>query len=107
MVRDQPGQGPGPDRAGTDAARGLAEVEHAKKDGRWQAAYDGARTSAVPDDLVAALAAEPAAAEFFEPSTGEVASRSLSHPRRQEARARARRIEKDVAMLAEGEKLHP
>ena len=36
---------------------GLAEVERAKTDGRWQAAYDGARTSSVPDDLVAALAA--------------------------------------------------
>ena len=45
---------------------GLAEVERAKTDGRWQAAYDGARTSSVPDDLVAALAANPAAAEFFE-----------------------------------------
>jgi uncharacterized protein YdeI (YjbR/CyaY-like superfamily) len=44
---------------------GLAEVERAKSDGRWQAAYDGARTSSVPDDLVAALA-----------STGRIASRS-------------------------------
>jgi uncharacterized protein YdeI (YjbR/CyaY-like superfamily) len=41
--------------------RGRAEVEKAKADGRWEAAYGGAATIAVPDDLVAALAAEPAA----------------------------------------------
>jgi uncharacterized protein YdeI (YjbR/CyaY-like superfamily) len=35
---------------------GLVQVERAKADGRWQAAYDGARTAQVPDDLAAALA---------------------------------------------------
>ena len=44
---------------------GLAEVERAKADGRWDAAYDSPTTATVPDDLRAALDADPAAAKFF------------------------------------------
>ena len=44
---------------------GLREVERAKADGRWDAAYDAPSTATVPDDLQAALDANPAAAEFF------------------------------------------
>lgn len=87
---------------------GLAEVERAKTDGRWQAAYDGARTSSVPDDLAAALTANPAAAEFFE--TLDRQNRFAILYRIQDAKkpeTRERRIEKYVAMLAEGKKLHP
>lgn len=87
---------------------GLAEVERAKTDGRWQAAYDGARTSSVPDDLVAALAANPAAAEFFE--TLDRQNRFAILYRIQDVKkpeTRARRVEKYVAMLAEGKKLYP
>lgn len=87
---------------------GLAEVERAKTDGRWQAAYDGARTSSVPDDLVAALAANPAAADFFE--TLDRQNRFAILYRIQDVKkpeTRERRIEKYVAMLAEGKKLHP
>src|SRR5690349_6724972 len=40
--------------AGAMEAPGLAEVERAKRDGRWQRAYDGARSSSVPADLAAA-----------------------------------------------------
>src|SRR5690349_11040072 len=87
---------------------GLAEVERAKADGRWQAAYDGARAASVPDDLVAALTANPAAAEFFERLDGR--NRFAILYRIQDARrpeTRARRIEQYVAMLGEGRKLHP
>jgi uncharacterized protein YdeI (YjbR/CyaY-like superfamily) len=87
---------------------GLAEVERAKADGRWQAAYDGAKTAQVPDDLAAALAASPAAAAFFE--TLDKRNRYAILYRIQDvkkAETRARRIEKYVAMLARGEKLHP
>jgi uncharacterized protein YdeI (YjbR/CyaY-like superfamily) len=87
---------------------GLAEVERAQADGRWQAAYDGARASSVPDDLAAALAAEPAAAEFF--ATLDRQNRYAILYRIQDVKkpeTRARRIEKYVAMLAEGKKLHP
>jgi uncharacterized protein YdeI (YjbR/CyaY-like superfamily) len=86
---------------------GLAEVERAKADGRWQAAYDGSRTSSVPEDLAAALAGNPAAAEFFE--TLDRQNRFAILYRIQDAKkpeTRARRIEKYVAMLAEGKRLH-
>jgi uncharacterized protein YdeI (YjbR/CyaY-like superfamily) len=46
-------------------APGYAQIEAAKADGRWARAYDGARTSAVPEDLMAALEAEPSAKAFF------------------------------------------
>ncbi len=87
---------------------GLAEVERAKADGRWDAAYDAPATATVPDDLRAALDREPAASELFErlDSTNRYA---ILH-RLQEAKkpeTRARRIEKFVAMLARGETLYP
>ncbi|MFJ9565717.1 YdeI family protein [Streptomyces fuscichromogenes] len=88
--------------------RGQAEVDRAKADGRWEAAYDGARTATAPDDLTAALAADPAAAEFFE--TLDRQNRYAILYRIQDAKraeTRARRIEKYVAMLAKGEKPHP
>jgi uncharacterized protein YdeI (YjbR/CyaY-like superfamily) len=44
--------------------RGLAEVEQAKADGRWDAAYDSPATARVPDDLAAALEAAGARATF-------------------------------------------
>jgi uncharacterized protein YdeI (YjbR/CyaY-like superfamily) len=86
---------------------GQAEVDRAKGDGRWEAAYDGSRTATVPDDLAAALAADPAAAAFFE--TLDRQNRYAILYRIQDAKkpeTRARRIEKYVAMLAKGEKLH-
>lgn len=87
---------------------GLAEVERAKADGRWQAAYDGARTAQVPDDLAAALAASPAAAASFETLDGRNRYAILYRIQDvKKAETRARRIERYVAMLARGEKLHP
>src|SRR5439155_11444569 len=46
-------------------ASGIAEVDRAKADGRWEAAYAGPATARVPDDLAAALAAEPKAKTMF------------------------------------------
>ena len=51
--------------AGRMQPHGLAEVERAKADGRWDAAYAGPATIQVPDDLAVALAAEPAAKQMF------------------------------------------
>jgi uncharacterized protein YdeI (YjbR/CyaY-like superfamily) len=87
---------------------GLAEVERAKADGRWDAAYDGAKSASVPDDLAAALTANPAAAEFFATLDGR--NRYAILYRVQDAKKpepRVRRIEKYVTMLAEQKKLHP
>ncbi|MEU6226956.1 YdeI/OmpD-associated family protein [Streptomyces sp. NPDC047042] len=87
---------------------GLAEIDRAKADGRWDAAYDSPRNATVPPDLAAALAANPAAAEFF--ATLNSQNRFAILHRVQEAKraeTRVRRIEKFVAMLEKGETLYP
>lgn len=56
--------------AGQMQPRGLAEVERAKADGRWEAAYAPASTAAAPEDLAEALGANPEAKAFFEGLTG-------------------------------------
>ena len=87
---------------------GLAEVERAKADGRWDAAYDSPRTALVPDDLRAALDADPAASAFFEQLDGN--NRYAILYRIQDAKradTRARRIAQFVAMLGRGETIHP
>jgi uncharacterized protein YdeI (YjbR/CyaY-like superfamily) len=52
--------------AGRMAPAGQAAVAAAKADGRWEAAYSGAATAEVPDDLAAAIAADPRAQAMFE-----------------------------------------
>ena len=52
--------------AGRMRPAGLAEIEAAKADGRWDAAYEPQRTAEIPPDLAAALAADPRAAAAFE-----------------------------------------
>jgi len=86
---------------------GLAEVEAAKADGRWEAAYAGARTAAVPEDLQRELDANPQAAAFFAALDG--ANRYAVLYRLDEAKrpeTRERRLQKFVAMLERGEKIH-
>ena len=86
---------------------GLAEVERAKADGRWDAAYDSPRTATVPDDLAGAMAAA-GVTEAFAALSGQ--NRYAILHRVQTAKkpeTRARRIEKYVAMLAAGETPHP
>ncbi len=93
--------------AGRMRPAGLAQVEAARADGRWEAAYDGQRSAAVPPDLQAALDASPAAAAFFATLRG--ANRYAILYRVQDAKrpeTRARRIDRFVAMLARGETLH-
>jgi uncharacterized protein YdeI (YjbR/CyaY-like superfamily) len=95
--------------AGGDmTAAGLAEVERARADGRWERAYDSHSTATVPDDLRRELDRNPAAAAFF--ATLDSANRYAVLYRIQEARrpqTRAARIERFVAMLNRGERIHP
>lgn len=56
--------------AGAMQPAGLAEVERAKQDGRWDVAYDPPSRATVPDDLLAALAENPPAAAFFQTLDG-------------------------------------
>jgi uncharacterized protein YdeI (YjbR/CyaY-like superfamily) len=86
---------------------GLAEVQRAKDDGRWDAAYDSPRNIQVPEDLQRALDAEPAAAAEFAvlDSTNRYAVLYRIHDAKR-PETRARRIETFVAMLARGERLY-
>jgi uncharacterized protein YdeI (YjbR/CyaY-like superfamily) len=87
---------------------GLAEVERAKADGRWDVAYAGPATAVVPDDLAVAIAADPAAAAMFERLTSRNRY-AMTHRLGQLKRAetRTRRIGEYVAMLARGETIYP
>jgi uncharacterized protein YdeI (YjbR/CyaY-like superfamily) len=88
-------------------AAGAAEVERAKSDGRWAAAYEGPSKIEVPDDLAAALDAEPAAKDMF--ANLSALNRYAVLYRIQDAKrpeTRARRIEQFVAMLARGETVY-
>lgn len=87
---------------------GQLEVDRAKADGRWDAAYQGARTMPVPDDLQAALDSNAAALAFFGTldSTNRYAVLYRIHDAKRPT-TRAQRIEKFVQMLADGQQLHP
>src|SRR6266481_4564332 len=87
---------------------GLNEIERAKKDGRWEAAYAPQSTAQVPDDLRAALAKNKKAKSFFETlnSTNRYAILHRIHNAKK-AETRTARIEKYVAMLIEGKTIYP
>ena len=91
--------------AGKMHPAGLAEIERAKADGRWDAAYDSPRTATVPSDLEQALDQQPAAKEEFAKLTSSqryIILYSLQDAKRPETRAR--RIAKFVDLLARGER---
>src|SRR6478672_2096089 len=87
---------------------GLAEIERARKDGRWSAAYAPQSTAQVPDDLRAALAKSKAAKSFFETldSTNRYSILHRIHSAKK-PETRVARIEKFVAMLTESKTIHP
>lgn len=94
--------------AGRMRPAGQREVDAARADGRWDAAYEGQRASTIPDDLRQALDASPDAAAFF---------RTISSVNRyaiiyrignvKRADTRARKIAQYVQMLAEHKTIHP
>lgn len=93
--------------AGRMQPSGLAAVEAAKADGRWQAAYASPTTIVVPADFAAALTKNPAAKEFFDSLNKTdryaVLWRIETAPKPD---TRARRIQKLIAMLSESKKFH-
>ncbi|HWA54076.1 MAG TPA: YdeI/OmpD-associated family protein [Solirubrobacterales bacterium] len=93
--------------AGIMRPTGRAEVEAAKADGRWDAAYAGQRSAKVPADLQRELDRSKAAADFFAELDG--ANRYAILYRLDDAKkpeTRERRLRKFVAMLERGEKIH-
>jgi uncharacterized protein YdeI (YjbR/CyaY-like superfamily) len=93
--------------AGLMQPTGQAQVDLAKADGRWDAAYSISRNE-VPEDLLAAIEAEPAAAEFFRTLSSQnrfalvFRTTSLKTPA-----ARAKKIAGFVEMLKRGETIYP
>ena len=93
--------------AGRMQPSGLEQVERAQADGRWQAAYDSAKSAKPPPDFAAALEKSPRAAEFFK--TLNAANRyavlfRVQAPKK--AETRERKIRELVSMLERGEKIH-
>ncbi len=93
--------------SGAMRPRGLAEVERAKADGRWDAAYDAQSTATVPDDLAAALE-EAGGREFFD-ALDSRNRYAILHRVQTAAKpeTRARRIGKFAAMCAAEERIYP
>jgi uncharacterized protein YdeI (YjbR/CyaY-like superfamily) len=94
--------------AGRMRPAGLAAVDQAKADGRWDAAYAGSRTATVPEDLRAELDRDPQAAASF--AALDARNRYAIIWRVNDAKrpeTRARRIAKYLDMLRRGERLHP
>jgi len=86
---------------------GQREVDLAKSDGRWDAAYASQSKAVVPRDLAAALNAKPAAKSFFATLTGANRYAILYRVNTaKNAKIRAERILKFVDMLARGETIH-
>ena len=87
---------------------GLAEVERARQDGRWDAAYESPSRMTVPPDLQAALDERPAAAAFFAglDRTNRYAILYRLHDAKK-PETRARRLAQFLVMLEEGRKLYP
>lgn len=93
--------------AGRMKPRGLAEVERAKADGRWDRAYEGSSKAEPHPDFLAALEKNPAASEFYQTLNSQ--NRFAIYYRLQAVKreeTRARKIETFVEKLARGEKFY-
>ena len=93
--------------AGRMTPAGLAEVDAAKRDGRWDAAYHSSSKMETPADLLEELKKYPAAETFFQQL--DARNRYAILYRIHEAKkpeTRARRIAKFVAMLVRGERMY-
>jgi uncharacterized protein YdeI (YjbR/CyaY-like superfamily) len=94
-------------KAGKMQPPGLAQVEAAKADGRWEKAYRMRKTEA-PDDLLSAIRAEPEALAMYEALSAQnrfaLAFRTLAM---KTAAGREKKIATFVEMLKKGETIHP
>ncbi|MFJ8434666.1 YdeI family protein [Kitasatospora sp. NPDC094019] len=94
--------------AGLMLPAGRAAVDAAKADGRWEAAYAPSSEAEVPADLLAAIAADPAAQAMFEVLTRTNRFALISRVNAvKQAATRTRKIAECVAMLARHETFHP
>ena len=95
-------------REGRMQPAGLVQVEAAKADGRWDRAYASAKTMAFPDDLLAAIEAEPEAMELFQQLSAQnrYSLAFRTHNMKTEA-GRKNKIAGFVEMLKQGKTPYP
>ncbi len=95
-------------RSGEMTAAGLKEVEAAKADGRWSAAYDASSTAGIPDDFLKLLACNKKALALFFATLNKTNRYSIAYRLQtaKKAETREKRMQAIVAMLARGEKFH-
>jgi uncharacterized protein YdeI (YjbR/CyaY-like superfamily) len=95
-------------KAGRMKRAGLEAVAAAKSDGRWAAAYDSARTAAVPADFLKELSRDPKAKAFFETlNRTNIYSIVWRLQTARKPETRAKRLKIICEMMAKGEKFHP
>ena len=94
--------------AGTMKPAGLREVDAAKQDGRWDAAYESQSNLTIPDDFQVELDRHPQAKAFFD-TLNKVNRYAMCYriATAKKPETRKARIDKFIAMLAKGEKIHP
>jgi uncharacterized protein YdeI (YjbR/CyaY-like superfamily) len=86
---------------------GLAAINSAKQDGRWDDAYDSASANKIPEDFLAELDKNPKAKEFFGTlNKADVYAFSWRIQTAKKPETRKARIEKFIEMLSRGERLH-
>jgi uncharacterized protein YdeI (YjbR/CyaY-like superfamily) len=94
-------------RAGKMQEPGLQEVEAAKKDGRWKAAYDSASKMVIPDDFLTELAKNEQSKAFFETlNRANVYAIVWRLQTAKKPETRQKRLETILTMLANGQKFH-
>ena len=94
-------------KSGEMTPAGLKEVEAAKSDGRWQAAYDSFGNAAVPNDFLKELAKDKKAKAFFETLTKtNLSSIAYRLQTAKKPETRGKRMRAIIEMLARGEKFH-
>lgn len=87
---------------------GLATIEKAKQNGRWDAAYDGVSTATVPDDLADALKKNKKAGKFFQQINSQNRYAILFRLQKtQKPETRGKLLQRFVEMLAAGETIYP
>ena len=93
--------------SGRMKAPGQAEVDAAKKEGRWKAAYDSPGNSAIPEDFLAALSKDAKAKAFFD-SLNKANLYAISYRLQtaKKAETRQKRMQMILGMLARGEAFH-
>lgn len=86
---------------------GLKEIERAKQDGRWEAAYDSPSRATVPEDLQAELDKHPQANAFFATLSSQNRYAILFRIHNaKKPETRIRRIQQFIEMLEKGEKFY-